>query len=156
MPAAGALKLVEQMNGCTEADRQNETQKIRMEYDERDKRNIKIVSKNAAYLYAFRPMQNSRFPELPYLSLYEFFRYWRIELAAYVVSDKEIENEETACYHARLTLAGWKKVAARKDGTNIAFQGGTDYVIKEEGGESWLPFPALRELENKTYLDTCT
>ena len=30
---------------------------------------------------------------------------------------------------------------------NIAFQGGTDYVIKEEGGESWLPFPALRELE---------
>ena len=64
----------------------------RMEYDERDKRNIKIVSKSAAYLYAFRPMQDTRFPELPYLSLYEFFRYWRIELAAYVVSDEEIGN----------------------------------------------------------------
>ena len=60
-----------------------------------------------------RPMQDSRFPELPYLSSYEFFRYWRIELAVYVVSDKEIENEETACYHARLTLAGTKKVEAR-------------------------------------------
>ena len=44
----------------------------RMEYDERDKRNIKIVSKSAAYLYAFRPMQDTRFPELPYLSLYDF------------------------------------------------------------------------------------
>ena len=96
MPAAGALKLVERMNRCTEADRQNETQKTRMEYDARDKRNIRIVSKNAAYLYAFRPMQDSRFPELPYLSLYEFFRYWRIELAAYVVSDKDIGNEENA------------------------------------------------------------
>ena len=136
MPAAGALKLVERMNGCTAADSQNETQKTRMEFDDRDKRNIRIVSKNAAYLYAFRPMQDTRFPDLPYLSLYEFFRYWRIELAAYVVSDKEIGNEANACYHARLTLAGCKKVAARKYGKNVSFEGGIDYEIKEEGGES--------------------
>ena len=145
MPAAGALKLVERMNGCTGAGCLNEAQKTRMEFDDRDKRNIRIVSKNAAYLYAFRPMQDTRFPELPYLSLYEFFRYWRIELAAYVVSDKEIGNEENACYQARLTVAGCEKVAARKypNGKHSAFEGGKDYLINEEGGESWVPFPDI-------------
>ena len=43
MPAAGALKLVERMNGCTGADCLNEAQKTRMEFDDRDKRNIRIV-----------------------------------------------------------------------------------------------------------------
>lgn len=48
MLAAGALKLVERMNRCIGTDRQNETQKTRMEYDDRDKHNIRVVSKNAA------------------------------------------------------------------------------------------------------------
>jgi hypothetical protein len=108
LPAAGALKLVERMTGCAK-DFQSDGNKIRMEYDDRDKRNIRIVSKNSAYLYAFRPLQDSRAAELPYLSLYEFFRYWRIELAAYVVSDKDIGNEEDECYHARLTVADARK-----------------------------------------------
>ena len=148
LPAAGALKLVERMNGCAATDCRNEPDKIRMEYDDRDKSNIRIVSKNAAYLYAFRPMQDTRFPELPYLSLYEFFRYWRIELAAYVVSDKEIGNEEDACYHARLTESGCEKVAARKypNQKHSPFQGGKDYVIKEEGGEAWLYHRSVKRL----------
>ena len=29
---------------------------------------------------------------------------------------------------------------------NVSFEGGIDYEIKEEGGESWLPFPAMPEL----------
>ena len=63
-----------------------------------------------------------------------------------MVSDKEIGNEANACYHARLTLAGCKKVSARKYGKKVSFEGGIDYEIKEEGGESWLPFPAMPEL----------
>ena len=148
LPAAGALNLVERMNGCAATDCKNETNKIRMEYDDRDKSNIRIVFKDAAYLYAFRPMQETRFPEHPYLSLYEFFRYWRIELTAYVLSDKDIRNEEDACYHARLTESGCEKVAARKypNAKHVAFRGGQDYLIKEEGGEAWLPFPDVPEL----------
>ena len=65
LPAAGALKLVERMNGCS-ADCSTDANKIRMEYDDRDRKNIRVVSNSAAYLYAFRPMQDSRFPELPY------------------------------------------------------------------------------------------
>ena len=76
------------------------------------------------------------------------FRYWRIELAAYVVSDKDIGDEENSCYQARLTVAGCEKVAERKypSGKHRAFQGGKDYVIKEEGGESWVLFPDMPEL----------
>ena len=36
--AAGALKLVERVNGCAATDYKNESNKIRMEYDDRDKR----------------------------------------------------------------------------------------------------------------------
>ena len=148
LPAAGALKLVERMNGCNAMDGKSEPNKILMEYDDRDKSNIRIVTKNAAYLYAFRPTQDTRFPELAYLSLYEFFRYFRIELAAYVISDKDIGNEEDACYHARLTVSGCAKVEARKysKSKHSPFQGGIDYKIKEEGGEAWLPFPDVPAL----------
>ena len=73
LPAAGALNLVERMNGCAATDCKHETNKIRMEYDDRDKSNIRMVSKNAAYLYAFRPMQDTRFPEPTYLSFMSFF-----------------------------------------------------------------------------------
>ena len=110
LPAAGALQLVERMHGST-GDGKRESRKVQMEYDSRDISNIKIETKNPAYLYAFRPLHDRRAPELPYLSLFEFFRYWHIELAAYIVSDKEIEHEETDRYHTRLISAGWKKVA---------------------------------------------
>ena len=39
LPAAGALKLVERMNGCS-ADCSTDANKIRMEYDDRDRKNI--------------------------------------------------------------------------------------------------------------------
>ena len=39
-----------------------------------------------------------------------FFRYWRIELAAYVVSAKDIHNERDECYQAKLTMSGVKKM----------------------------------------------
>ena len=47
--------------------------KTRLEIDERDPRNVKIISKNMAYLYAMRPLdETERAPELKFLSLYEF------------------------------------------------------------------------------------
>ena len=120
MSAACILSLVYRINEFVATDCKNETSKIRMEYDDRDKNNIRIESKNAAYLSAVRPMQDTRFPELAYLSLYEFVRYCRIESTAYVISGKDIVNEEDACYPARLTESGCEKVAARKD-PNILF-----------------------------------
>ena len=147
LPAAAAFKLVERKNGCV-AEGENDPSRIRMEYDDRDVENIRIVAKSSAYLYGFRPLNDVRAPELAYLSLYEFFRYWRIELAAYVISDGELANEQDECYHARLTLEGCKKLSARKYGNNVQFVGGRDYVIKEEGCSSWIPFPNIRELDN--------
>merc|ERR1712020_672442 len=100
-----------------------------MEFDNRDASNTTIITKNAAYLYASRPLRDERAPGLAYLSLYELFRYWRIELAAYVVSDKDLKQEEEDCYQARLTYEGCGKVAARKysRGKSIVFQPTTDY-----------------------------
>ena len=54
LPAAGALKLVERMNGCAGTDYKNNSNKIRMEYDDRDKKNVRVVSKSRAYLYGYR------------------------------------------------------------------------------------------------------
>ena len=48
--------------------------KTRLEIIERDPRNVNIISKNMAYLYAMRPLdETERAPELKFLSLYEFF-----------------------------------------------------------------------------------
>ena len=126
-----------------------EKNKVRMEFDNRDTFNTTIITKNAAYLYAYRPLTDERAPELPYLSLYEFFRYWRIELAAYVVSDKDLDEENDECYQAKLTMSGLKKINMRRKAVapKIALVGGTDYEVKEEGGTSWIPFPKLPELE---------
>ena len=90
---------------------------------------------------------------MPYLSLYEFFRYWRIELAAYVVSDKDIHNEQDECYQAKLTMSGVKKVTMRSKTTapKIALIGGTDYEVKEEEGQSWIPFPKTPESKKIRY-----
>lgn len=73
LSATGVLNLVERMNECAATECKKEINKIRLEYDDRDKSNIRIVSKKAAYLYTFRPMQDIRFTEVSYLSLYVLF-----------------------------------------------------------------------------------
>ena len=95
-------------------EKMNDSNKVRMEFDDRDRFNTTIITKNAAYLYACRPLTGKRAAELADLSLYVFFRYWRIELAAYVVSDKDLENENDDCYQAKLTLAGLKRTKDEK------------------------------------------
>ena len=98
LPAAGALRLVEKMNSLP-TDKTDDSNKVRMEFDDRDKFNITIITKNAAYLYACRPLTDRRAVELPYLSLYECFRYWRTELVAYVISIDEIQHENSVSKH---------------------------------------------------------
>ena len=49
-----------------------ESNRVHMEYDHRDKHNISMLTKNAAYMYAYRPLADKRAPELAYLSLYDF------------------------------------------------------------------------------------
>ena len=46
-------------------------------------------------------------------------------------------------------MSGVKKVnmRSRAAAPKIALIGGTDYEVKEEGGQSWLPFPKTPELE---------
>ena len=58
------------------------------------------------YLYGMRPMDEPGAPELPYLSLYEFLRYWRVELAAFPRSVGELSAAGSDEYHAMLTAAG--------------------------------------------------
>ena len=114
LPAAGALRLVEKMNSAVK-ETTCDKNKIRMEFDNRDNYNTTIITKNAAYLYAYRPLTDERAPELPYLSLYEFFRYWRIELAAYVTSDKDIQDENTSRVNSvECPEEGWLQVTLRK------------------------------------------
>ena len=71
LPAAGALRLVEKMNSLPN-EKINDSNKVRMEFDDRDRFNTTIISKNAAYLYACRPLTDKRAAELPDLSLYGF------------------------------------------------------------------------------------
>ena len=71
LPAAGALRLVEKMNSLP-TDKTDDSNKVRMEFDDRDKFNTTIITQNAAYLYACRPLTDKRAVELPYLSLYGF------------------------------------------------------------------------------------
>ena len=71
LPAAGALRLVEKMNSLPN-EKMNDSNKVRMEFDDRDRFNTTIITKNAAYLYACRPLTDKRAAELPDLSLCVF------------------------------------------------------------------------------------
>ena len=83
MPGAEAVRLVETYHveedgGADEKGADG----ITLEADRRNRRRPRIVSKNPAFLYGMRPLDSKLAPEMRYLSLYEFFRYWRIEQAA--------------------------------------------------------------------------
>eukprot|EP00973_Karenia_brevis_P075924 10548685-Karenia_brevis.AAC.1 len=87
-------------------------------------------------------------PELPFLSLYEFMRYWRVEPPAFVTDVGDLQDEETHTYQATLTLSGLKKIEHRELNDGVQFLAGVDYRVKEEGCEMWLPFPDLPSLKN--------
>eukprot|EP00973_Karenia_brevis_P062624 8707067-Karenia_brevis.AAC.1 len=66
---------------------------VRVEMNNRNKQGITVASKNLVFLYAMRPLTASKAPELPFLSLYEFLRYWRVEPPAFALTEDEISEE---------------------------------------------------------------
>lgn len=66
-------------------------------------------------------------------------------MRVYVISNKDIEIEEGACYQASLTESECEKIVARTypNANRVAFQGGQYYTMEIEGGEAWLSFPDL-------------
>jgi len=98
--------------------------------------------------------------ELKYFSAYDFWRYWRIENPAYPLNfdeftedtkPKDLRTENTGIsrspYQAQLTEVGLEKIKKRCNDDTTKLQGGIDYVIKEEGGDFWVPFPRRKEME---------
>ena len=53
---------------------------------------VRLVSKSPVLLCGMRPVDETGALELAYLSLYEFMRYWRVELAAFPRSERERES----------------------------------------------------------------
>ena len=114
-------------------------------------RKVRIVSKSPVFMYGMRPVDEPGAPELAYLSLYEFMRYWRVELAAFPRSERELSEAASDAYQATLTETGLRKVreAARekKEGPEggplsaAQLKAGVDYEIKEGGRDAWVPFP---------------
>ena len=58
---------------------------------------------------------NAQTSELLYLSLYDFFVYWRIELAAYAISIDDLSKEQDGSLHATLTNTGLQKIIDRQN-----------------------------------------
>ena len=120
-------------------------------------KNIRIVSKSPVYLYGMRPVDKPGAPDLEFLSLCEFLRYWRVELAAFPRSEAEMSAAVSNEYQAVLTSsgieqvreAGREKVEAGEDGPQMGAQlkAGVDYVVKTGGSCSWVPFPDVPEME---------
>ena len=71
---------------------------------------VRVVSKSPVYLYGMRPVDEPGAPDLAWLSLYEFLRYWRVELAAYPRSEWEFGAAASDEYQATLTPSGVQKV----------------------------------------------
>jgi hypothetical protein len=83
-----------------------------------------------ALLYGHRPLARA---ELKYLSPYEFTMYWEPQLLRYPCSPPE--NDKGTC-EAYLTPAGVKKLS---DQAGSELVPGIDYLVKEEGGDDWVP-----------------
>ena len=71
---------------------------------------MRIVSKSPVYLYGMRLVDEPGAPDLAFLSLYEFLRYWRVELAAYPRSEWDLPAAASDEYQATLTPSGIQKV----------------------------------------------
>ena len=101
------------------------------------------------FLCACRPFcDRTAVSDLRHTSLYEFLRYWRVELVAYPLSPEEQRtmSENEAKYQVNLTEAGCAKLLQRDYWDATPLLAGQDYVVKEEGGKDWLPFPDLPSL----------
>ena len=76
-------------------------------------------------------------PEVHGLSAYEFARHFQMKQAKYPFSLKK-HSQCPEKYHAELTGKGIEKLEENAT-AGKKLLAGTDYVIKEAGGEDWLP-----------------
>ena len=92
---------------CADEDRGPVAIAGTLEADKREGvKKVRIVSKSPVFLYGMRPVDEPGARELAYLSLYEFMRYWRVELAAFPRSERELSEAASDAYQATLTETG--------------------------------------------------
>eukprot|EP00973_Karenia_brevis_P083864 11637158-Karenia_brevis.AAC.1 len=147
LPGFQALQLLEKHFKMEESALRTRSA-VRLELTTRNKRGITVLSKNFVFLYAMRPLTSEAAPELSFLSLYEFLRYWRVEPPVYALTEDEACQDWKSQYQAKLTEAGVKKVTQSANGTEVKFFPLEDYIVKEEGATWWLPFPDHPSLKN--------
>ena len=108
----------------------SENKVVHFQRDTRNKARTKLTSKSTAVLYGNRPLGRA---DLKYLSPYEFTMYWEPELVKY--PQTRAQNDSDDC-EAKLTPTGIQRLEAEP---GCELMAGIDYVVKEEGGNDWVP-----------------
>ena len=87
-------------------------------------------------LYGERPLDS----EVWLLSPYEFVTHWEPALTSFPQSLADADDER---HHVVLTPHGRHQLCMQAEhNETAALEPGIDYVIKEEGGDDWIPYPA--------------
>jgi len=155
-PGASAMEIIEKIYPRTSQDIRFKHRGTRYEYN-RNRGAIRLQSKNPAYLYMMRPLNDVNFPELRYYSMYEFFMYCRFEPVRHPTTWEEVHMLDNMCkngkdpnstdYHAMLTNSGKNKVVYAESEGVCKLEPGEDYVIKATGTHAWAPLPDIPELQ---------
>jgi len=90
--------------------------------------------KDVAIFYGQRPKHDWTW----HLSPYEFTMLWEPELVSFPSCLASINDPE---HHVEMTAEGVAKLSARGRDDAVDWEPGVDYIVKEGGGEDWLPFP---------------
>ena len=123
-------------------DKLNENRILSFQRDFRNASRTRMTARNMALLYGHRPMDHRG---LKYLSPYEFTMHWEPQLLKYPTTLEE--NSSDTC-QAKLTAAGRNKL---QQAPAMDLLPGIDYVVKDEGGENWIPLedvPAMATLRH--------
>ena len=95
-----------------------------------------LYFRNVSVLYGERPQDS----EVWLLSPYEFVTHWQPALASFPQSLADADDER---HHVILTERGKEKLLMQgKHKESATLEPGDDYVVKEKGGDDWIPYPA--------------
>ena len=106
------------------------------EVDMRDVRRRKVTIRDVGSLYGLRPNR----ADLWQLSPYEFATYWTPTLLSFPTRVKDAKHPR---HHAVLTKEGEERLKYNAQFPALAedLTPGVHYVVKEDGGEDWVPYP---------------
>ena len=104
------------------------------EVDMRNARRRKVTFRDVATLYGHRPKHDAVW----FLSPYEFVTYWEPIMLAYPLT---LAQDGDDANHACLTEGGKYKLERRVSDDSMELIPGEDYVVKDNDGTDWLPFP---------------